>query len=130
MADRARQDGEDTGRWWVASAWLWLMLFFNLACAILLAAALTGLVHVTRTSVPLQIYGFAGSIIQVGCVAAILKGRRWGWWGLLLVALITCLLNLVLRHPIAFAMAGLAGPAITFLVLKGGGRRAAWPRLR
>ena len=121
---------EASERWWVASAWLWLMVFFNLLSAALLLVALDGHLSITKTPALGQIYGLAAGVLQIACVAAIFRWHRWGWWGLLLIGLMTFFVNVTVGHPLVLSLAGLVGVGLTFLVLKGGGRLAVWPRLK
>ena len=105
------------------------MVFFNLLAAVLLAVILVRHLPDTKTPPLAQAYALLGSIIQIACIAAIFRWHRWGWWGLLLIGLMTFFVNVLVGHPLLFSLAGLGGVGLTFLVLRGGGKRAVWPRL-
>lgn len=119
---------EQTDRWWLASAWLWLIVLANFLVAVVLVIAL---VRHLPTNTPLLVltYALTSSALQIVCILAIFRWHRWGWWGLLVIGIATFFVNVVTGRGL-LSLAGLAGVIITFLVLKGGGQLAAWPRLK
>jgi len=121
---------EEGGRWWFATLWLWLMVIFNALTALALAASLTGYVDPVKTPVAGQLYALLASVLQIGCVFAIFSWHRWGWWSLLGIGLITFCVNVAVGNGILLPAAGLVGIGLTYLVLRGGGQSAVWPRLR
>ena len=116
-------------RWWFASVWLALLLLANLITSFASVAALVGFVHPATTTTSL-IISFVGTAAQAVCIVAILNWQRWGWRGLLVLAVLGFYVNVMIRHSFVMAVIGVAGVGICYLVLKGGGRSAVWPRLR
>jgi hypothetical protein len=117
-------------RWWVANVWLWFMVAANLLSCLALMAAFSGYAPASRTPVPTQIYALLASATQIACIFAILKWQRWGWWGLLVVGLITFGVNYSAGRNLVICLLGLLGVGLTYLALRGGRELAVWPRLQ
>ena len=60
---------------------------------------------------------------------ALLKNRKWGFWGVLTMSLIVFALNLKLGTHVVTAVLGLLGPALLFGLLQLGSPRG-WSALR
>lgn len=116
-------------RWWVTSVWFWFAIVMNAFTAVFASLALIKHLH---PSTPAWLWAYTGfvSIFQITCIVALMKFRRWGWYGLLMLGAITFFVNLANGARLWALTLGLTGVFIFFAVLKGGGPRAMWPRLK
>lgn len=73
------------------------------------------------------------ALAEMGCLIAILRWRRWGVWGLCLLAPVGILRNLALGG-VTMAISGLSGTALNlgllYAALQLGGEARGWSRLK
>ena len=117
-------------RWWLATAWLWCVLFVDTLNFIVLIYLMFRPSAAPSTPFWLHDVGVAVAAGQIVALIALLRWRRWGWWLLIFCAAVT-VLCLLLAHVALWKTAlGIGGVLVTFLVLRSGGTQAAWPRLQ
>lgn len=113
------------------TVWLTWLLVANVVAA---AAAPFVLPSLRRPSIPdfpdWAGWAFGGlSAAGAGCVLALFRWRRWGFYGYLLVAAGVFAVNVVAGVGPATAAVGFVGSGVLFLALQVGGPRRAWPQL-
>ncbi|MES2299083.1 MAG: hypothetical protein V4582_18705 [Pseudomonadota bacterium] len=67
---------------------------------------------------------------NVICAFALLKWRRWGFYGFLVSSVIAFALNMSMGVGLGRGMIGFVGIAVLYWVLNIGGPRKAWPYLK
>jgi len=68
-------------------------------------------------------------IVNIACIIALFRWKKWGFFGLGCTALISLVVNLTIGLNILQALLGLLGFAILYGVLHVGKKNKAWPRL-
>lgn len=125
----ADQPSTSRERPWFVTGWLWFMLLANS----LSAASYLFFAHAIQQALPhiselqMVLLGLGGVANIVFCVA-ILRWKKWGVWGLLLMTGLAFAFNywaLGLRS----ALLGLSGFVILVVLLNVGGERRVWPKL-
>jgi hypothetical protein len=111
------------------TAWLLFAIAANTLIALYYVAALLG--AQLRVAVPLWALLLLTAVgaMNIVCLVAIFRWKKWGFWGLLLIALGVFGLNLSLGLNPVTAVLGLAGPAVMFGALNIGGSNKGWTQL-
>ena len=68
----------------------------------------------------------AAGLGSVVCVAALFRWKRWGFYGLIVITLLSFVVNVAAGVSPARALAGLLGIGVLYWVLNMGGRESAW----
>jgi hypothetical protein len=68
-------------------------------------------------------------VFNIVCRIAILRWKKWGFWGICLISGINVLLNLARGSHLIWAFIGFAPAAITYGVLHIGKGNKGWPQL-
>ena len=72
----------------------------------------------------------ACAVVNVVCAVALFRWQRWGFYGIVAVAIIGMIVNLAAGLSIGKALFGFIGVGILYWVLNMGGPNKAWPRLK
>ncbi len=68
-------------------------------------------------------------ILNVICAIALLRWKKWGFYGILATSVVTFIINLSIGINLVSSLMGLIGVAILYGVLNMGGENKAWGRL-
>jgi hypothetical protein len=68
-------------------------------------------------------------IVNLVCAVALLRWKKWGFWGFCISTAIVFVLNLAIGLSVASAIGGLLGVAILYGVLHIGKDNKGWPQL-
>jgi hypothetical protein len=69
-------------------------------------------------------------LANIVCAIAIIRWRRWGYFGLIATALVAFAINLAYMTRPVFAFLGLLAPLLLWGLLHLGGERNAWRRMQ
>jgi len=69
------------------------------------------------------------SIMNVACAVALLKWKKWGFFGFIATSVITFVVNLMTGLNIVHALGGLVGIAVLYGVLQIGKEKKGWTQL-
>ncbi|MCG8652458.1 MAG: hypothetical protein MI861_21635, partial [Pirellulales bacterium] len=127
-------------RHWVVNVWVGLIIIVNLgsfACASLCFMMTLGpyviKLHGADDDIPIPIW-FFGSAIQINlfnivCMLALLRWRRWGFYGFTVSVGVAIVLNLAIGMNPWLASIAALGPLILLAILNVGGSNRVWPKL-
>ena len=68
-------------------------------------------------------------VFNIICAIALLRWKKWGFYGILGTSVVACIINFSIGINIFSALAGFSGVAILYGVLNIGGENKAWGRL-
>jgi uncharacterized membrane protein (DUF2068 family) len=108
------------------TAYLIFMLIANSATALILTLTFINNLDTAHWAVPLvAVCGF----LNLVCAIALLRWKKWGFWGFCISATITFISNLNLGTDIGSSLLGLVGIAVLFGVLQIGKENKGWTQL-
>lgn len=111
------------------SFWLWFMLIMNvLNIPSMLFLKEQILAQTPRFNEAIVYSLVLGAAVSIACLIALMKNRKWGFWGLAVVTIYAFGVNYY-GLGLKTALLGLSGFAILFALLHVGGNRKAWSRL-
>ncbi len=68
-------------------------------------------------------------IANILCAVALFQWKKWGFWGVVAVSVVTFVINLSIGFSALHAALGFLGVAILYGVLQIGGDKKGWPQL-
>ncbi len=112
------------------TAYLVLAIIANAATALLY---LFGAEAIKRSTPNIPDWAFPVLIVLVlfnlACAIALLRWKKWGFWGLVASAVITLGVNLTIGLGLSSAVVGLLGVILLYGVLHVGKDNKGWPQL-
>jgi len=112
------------------TAYLALAIIANSATALLY---LFGAAAIKRSTPNIPDWAFPVLIVLVlfnlACAIALLRWKKWGFWGLIVSAVVTLGINLTIGLGLSSAIVGLLGVVILYGVLQIGKDNRGWPQL-
>ena len=112
------------------TAYLVLAIIANSATALLY---LFGAAAIKRSTPNIPDWAFPVLIVLVlfnlACAIALLRWKKWGFWGLIVSAVVTLGINLTIGLGLSSAIVGLLGVVILYGVLQIGRHNRGWPQL-
>ena len=112
------------------TAYLVLAILLNSATALLY---LFGAAAIKRTSPNIPDWAFPVLIVLVlfnlACAIALLRWKKWGFWGLVASAAVTLGVNLTIGLGLSSAVVGVLGVILLYGVLHIGKDNKGWPQL-
>jgi hypothetical protein len=112
-------------------AWLILMIVANASTALITPFSLIALrqngANVGALNIALVVLCATGNII---CAVALLRWRKWGFYGFLVTTIVALANNLMIGLGIGVSLIGLLGIIVLYAVLQIGGPQKAWPQLK
>ncbi len=112
------------------TAYLVLAIIANSATALLY---LFGAAAIKRSTPNIPDWAFPVLIVLVlfnlACAIALLRWKKWGFWGLIVSAVVTLGINLTIGLGLSSAIVGLLGVVILYGVLQIGKDNRGWPQL-
>lgn len=113
------------------TAWLVLMIIANAATIIMTPASLGAMRQAGLHPSPLAIaIVIICALVNVVCAIALLRWKRWGFYGFIATTAVAMITNLSIGLSITTSIIGLVSIALLYLVLNIGGANKAWPHLR
>ena len=67
---------------------------------------------------------------SIACLIGLFQWRRWGFYGIVVITILVCLVNFSLGIGLGRALPGLLGIGILYWVLNMGGSRSAWRNMK
>ncbi len=112
------------------TAWLVLMIIVNSAIALvyILGGAAIRQSYSSAPGWAFTVLAVAG-IVNVVCSIALLKWKKWGFFGFTATSAVTFAVNLMIGVPILQALFGLLGIAILYGILQIGKEKKGWTQL-
>lgn len=108
------------------TAYLILMLIANSATALFTTFAVINNIDMVHWALPIvAVCGF----FNLACAIALLRWKKWGFWGFCISAMIIFIANLIIGVDAASALLGLVGIAVLFGVLQIGKENKGWTQL-
>ncbi len=112
------------------TAYLVFAIIANSATALLY---LFGAAAIKRSTPNIPDWAFPVLIVLVlfnlACAIALLRWKKWGFWGLIVSAVVTLGINLTIGLGLSSAIVGLLGVVILYGVLQIGKDNRGWPQL-
>lgn len=121
---------DDKKRHGCLTAFLIFMIIFNSGSALLNFMA-NDFISSTNPNIPpwaLPVLGIVG-VFNLVCSIALLKFKKWGFYGFVISAVIVVFINISADMGIGSVIGGLLGVAILYGVLHIGKENKGWPQL-
>ena len=83
-----------------------------------------------QISTPIVAVIIACGVANLACAIALLRWRKWGFFGFVLSSFVALLVNIAMGTDLVQSVAALFGIGILYGVLNMGGENKAWPHLR
>ncbi len=71
-----------------------------------------------------------GGLLHITCIVALFQWRRWGFYGIVIITVLVCVLNIKAGVGTGGSLSGLVGLAVLYGVLNIGGQYSAWRHLK
>lgn len=71
-----------------------------------------------------------GGLLHIACIVALFQWRRWGFYGIVVITVLICVLNIMVGVSIGGSLSSLVGVGILYGVLNIGGPNSAWRHLK
>jgi hypothetical protein len=117
-------------RHFLLSAWLVIMIIANAATAVI-TPLMVGNIQQALPNFPAWLVWLIalGALLNVAFAIALFNWKKWGFFGFLVIGIITFAQNLYVGIGIPRAVFGLLGAAILYGVLQIGGQKSGWSQL-
>jgi hypothetical protein len=112
--------------------WLWLIIILNLFVGVLYLVEARP-IHEYTPNVPVMIVQCQAALMMVNvlCAVGIMQGKRLGFWGLCIMAVVGCYVTI--QYQLASVSSAILGNCFStfalFCMLNVGGKNKAWTRL-